>query len=189
LFEATLESVLDLLVERRGFALSDADRASVTKVLTAFYESGPAIQYVYRGTAEWHPNYAQLMDMRDASGTNWSYLGSEERFQRVRGPKTLRAIGNYVRGYGETVDVFYVSNVEPYLFADDAWRRFYDSVATLPLSRDAVFIRTFFGSTARQCRDPRPPIRTPVMGSMVELLDAYRSGEIATQCALVPLSR
>ena len=205
LFEATLASILGVLVERHGFALNDADRASITKVFTAFYEGGPAIQYVYEGTDEWHPNYVQLMDLKDASGTNWSYLGSEQRFQRVRsmqrsnlivpvvgdfaGPKTLRAIGEYVRKQGDTIDVFYVSNVEPYLFRGDVWRPFYDSVATLPVSDDALFIRTFFGSTARQCSALRPSTRTPLMGSIVELLEDYRSGEIETQCALVERSR
>jgi hypothetical protein len=205
LFEATLASILDVLVERHGFALSDADRASVTKVFTAFYEGGPAIQYIYEGTDEWHPNYVQLMDLKDASGTNWSYLGSEERFERVRrmqhanlmvpvvgdfaGPKTLRAIGDYVRKHGDTINVFYVSNVEPYLFRGDLWRPFYDSVATLPFRDDAIFIRTFFGSTARECRDLRPSIRTPLQGSIVELLEDYRGGEIETQCALVERSR
>ncbi|HJR68499.1 MAG TPA: hypothetical protein VKA43_00490 [Gammaproteobacteria bacterium] len=205
LFEATLASILGVLVERHGFALSDADRASVAKVFTAFYEAGPEIQYIYEGTDEWHPNYVQLMDLKDASGTNWSYLGSEERFLRVRrmqlanlivpvvgdfaGPKTLRAIGDYVRARSDTIDVFYVSNVEPYLFRGDLWRPFYDNVATLPVSDDAIFIRTFFGSTARECRDLRPSIRTPLQGSIVELVEDYRSGEIETQCALVERSR
>jgi len=205
LFESTLVSILDVLVEDHGFPLDDADRDSITKVFTAFYEGGPGIQYIYQGSDEWHPNYVQLMDLTDASGTNWSYLGSEERFQRVRrlqlqnrivpvvgdfaGPKTLRAIGGYVRGRGDTIDVFYVSNVESYLFGDDLWRPFYDNVLTLPVSENAVFVRTFFGSAGRQCTDPRPSIRTPLMSSIVELLEDYEAGEIETQCALVERSR
>jgi hypothetical protein len=205
LFEATLESIFDVLVERHGFALGDADRASVAKVFTAFHEGGPEIQYVYQGTDEWHPNYLELMDLKDGSGMNWSYLGSEERFQRVRsmqlenrivpvvgdfaGPKTLRAIGDYIREQGGAIDVFYVSNVESYLFNDDVWRQFYDNVSTLPVSDDAVFIRTFFGSTIRECTDVRPRTRTPMMGSIVELLEDYRNGTIETQCALVERSR
>jgi hypothetical protein len=206
LFEATLASILDVLGARHGFALSDADRVSVGKVFTAFHDAGPAIQYIFQGTDEWHPSYVQLMDMKDAAGRNWSFLGSEERFQRVRqmqlanrivpvvgdfaGPTALRAIGDYVRGQGDTIDVFYVSNVEPYLFNDgDRWRRFYDNVSTLPVSEDAVFIRTFFGSTARRCSALRPSIRTPLMGSILALLEAYRNGEIETQCALVERSR
>jgi hypothetical protein len=205
LFEATLASILGVLTERHGFALAPADLASITKVFTAFYDGGPGIQYVFEGTDEWHPNYVQLMDLTDASGTNWSYLGSEARFERVRslqlanlivpvvgdfaGPKALRAIGDYLRRHGATLDVFYVSNVEPYLFRSDLWRPFYDSVATLPVSDDAVFIRTFFGSTVRQCGALRPTIRTPMTGSIVELIEDYRSGEIETQCALVERSR
>jgi hypothetical protein len=205
LYEATLGSILDVLVARHGFALGDADRASVTKVFTAFYDEGLEIHYIFRGTDEDHPNYVQVMDLTDASGTNWSYLGSEERFQRVKrmqlanrivpvvgdfaGGKTLRAIGDYVRRHGDTIDVFYTSNVEQYLFTDNLWRPFYDNVATLPVSESAIFVRTFFGSLSRQCSNPRTPIRTPLTSSIAELLDAYRRGEIETQCALAEWSR
>lgn len=38
LFDATLAQILEVLVERHGFALGGADRASIAKVFTAFYE-------------------------------------------------------------------------------------------------------------------------------------------------------
>jgi hypothetical protein len=205
LFEATLASLLGVLVERHGFALGDVDRVSVSKVFTAFYEAGPEIRYTFRQSREWHPSYVEVMDMTDASGTNWSYLGSEERFQRVKrmqlanlivpvvgdfaGPKTLRVIGNYVRGMGDTIDVFYTSNVEQYLFTEDVWRPFYDNVATLPIGDDAIFIRTFFGARPRECGRPDLPVKTPLIGSIAELLADYRSGAIETRCALVERSR
>jgi hypothetical protein len=41
------------------------------------------------------------------------------------------------------VDVFYVSNVERYLFEQgDRGRRFYANVATLPLGPSSTFIRS-----------------------------------------------
>jgi hypothetical protein len=205
LFEATLASIFRRLVDRHGFALSQADRESIAKVFTAFYEDGPKIRYIFRQGREWHPDYVQVMDMTDASGPNWSYLGSEERFQRVRrmqlanlivpvvgdfaGPKTLRAIGAYVRGLGDTIDVFYASNVEQYLFADAVVGRFYDNVATLPLSDDAIFIRTFFGGAVLECGDARAPARTPYAEPIAELLADYRSGKLETRCALVRHTR
>ena len=203
LFETTLASILRVLVARHGFALADADRASVTKVFGAFYEEGPAIHYVFRERDQNHPSYFQVMQMTDDSGTNWSYLGSEERFQRVKrmqlanvivpvvgdfgGPKTMRAIGHYVRGLRDTIDVFYVSNVEQYLFRDGPWRSFYENVSTLPLTENAIFIRTFFGA-AQRCNNPRTLNRTPVTSSIVEVLEDYRSGGIETECALAERS-
>jgi len=105
------------------------------------------------------------------------------------GDRTLRSIGDYVRRYGNTIDVFYTSNVEQYLFMDDLWRQFYDNVATLPISQDAIFVRTFFGSLMRQCSNPRAPIRTPVTSSIAEFLVTHRRGEIETRCAVAELSR
>jgi hypothetical protein len=142
--------------------------------------------------------------MTDASGTNWSYLGSEERFQRVKGmqaenrivpvvgdfagPKALRAIGDYVREIGETVDVFYLSNVEQYLFNDDIWRPFYDNVATLPLSEEAIFIRTVFGARPAECGRPELPVKAPLIGSVGDFLADYRSGGVTTRCSLLERS-
>jgi len=203
LFETTLASITRVLVERHGLALDDADRASVAKVFAAFYEDGPDIHYVFRERDQDHPSYFVVMEMTDDSGTNWSFLGSEERFQRVKrmqlanlivpvvgdfaGPKTMRAIGDYVRGLGDTIDVFYVSNVEQYLFPDGPWRSFYENVSTFPLSADAIFIRSFFRA-ARRCNSDIPN-RTPMTSSIVEFLEDYRSGEIETECALAERSR
>ena len=204
LFDTTLASILRVLVERHGFALDDADRASIAKVLGAFYEEGPEIHYVFRERDQDHPSYFEVMEMTDDSGMSWSYLGSEERFQRVKrmqlanlivpvvgdfgGPRTMRAIGDYVRGLDDTIDVFYLSNVEQYLFPDGPWRSFYENVSTFPLSDNAIFIRTFFGA-ARRCNNPTTPNRTPVTSSIVELLEDYRRGEIETACALAERSR
>jgi hypothetical protein len=204
LFDGTLAAIFRVLVERHGFALDDADRASVTKVFAAFYEAGPEIHYVFRERDQDHPSYFAVMDMTDDSGRNWSYLGSEDRFQRVKrlqlanlivpvvgdfgGTKTLRAIGDYVRGRHATIDVFYVSNVEQYLFRSGPWRSFYENVATLPLSEDAIFVRAFFGAAAR-CNTPSTPNRAPVTSSIAELLEDYRGGQIETECALAQRSR
>lgn len=205
LFDTTLASIFDVLVERHGFALDAPDRASITKVFTAFLTEGPRIRYIFRNSLEWHPSYVEVMDMTDASGTNWSYLGSEERFQRVKrmqienrivpvvgdfaGPKALRAIGNYVRGIGSSIDVFYVSNVEQYLFNDNTWEPFYDNVATLPIGDDAIFIRTVFGARPAECGRPELPVRAPLVGSISKLLADFRNGGVTTRCSLLERSR
>ena len=105
------------------------------------------------------------------------------------GAKALKAIGAYVRDHGGVINVFYVSNVEPYLFGSGTWKAFYETVATLPLDESGLFIRAFFGSTAKECGALKPTIRTPVLGSMATLVNAYRNGAIKTQCDLVTASR
>lgn len=57
------------------------------------------------------------------------------------GPKAVRAVGQYVRDHGASVDAFYVSEVEPYLMQDGLWSQFCQNVAALPLVPESVFIR------------------------------------------------
>ena len=204
LFDETLARMLDVLVRQRRFELTADDQAALRKVFTAFYESGPNIRYVFRGTAELHPTYAQLMAALEG-GRNWSYLASTDTFDYIRtmqrgnlivpvvgdfaGPKALRALGAYVRERAGTVNVFYTSNVEANLFRAGTWKAFYENVSTLPVHDAAVFVRTFFGATARECSAQRPTIRTPVLASMTALLAAYRKDELESQCDLVAASR
>jgi hypothetical protein len=205
LFRATLESIQQVLITRHGFPLDEKDRASLLKVFTAFRDKGPELMYVFRGTPEAHPTYAQLMTVADESGQRWSFLASDDGFEYVRsrqrqnlvvpvvgnfaGPKALKAIGDYVRGRNGRIELFYVSNVEPYLFAAGQSRQFYDNLLTMPFSDSATFIRTFFGATSRECGALRPTIRTPVVSSVTAVLDAHRSGALGTQCELVSLSK
>lgn len=91
------------------------------------------------------------------------------------------------RAAGETIDVFYVSNVEPYLFGSGEWDAFYDNVLTLPIHESSMFVRTFFVSTVRECRNV--VVRTPFPDPIADFLEAYRNGEVTNQCALVERSR
>jgi hypothetical protein len=205
LFAETLAGILNDLTIRRGYRITVGDRASIRKVFTAFRELGPDVRYVFRGTSELHPTYAQMMTAKDGEGRGWSYLASVETFEQIRlmerrnlivpvvgdfaGPKALRSIGDYVRSRGAAIDVFYLSNVEPYLFTAGTWQTFYDNVATMPLAPSGLFVRAFFGSTAKECAALRPTIRTPVIGAMAPLMDAYRRREVKSQCDLVTASR
>jgi hypothetical protein len=205
LFDDTLRRLLALLTERHQFPLSAADRASLTKVFTAFRESGPELMYVFRGSNERHPTYAQMMTAKDETGRSWSYLASTAAFEHARtmqrrnlivpvvgdfaGPNAVRAVGRYVREHGATVDVFYTSNVESYLFRENKWEAFYDSLLTMPFGRSAVVVRTFFGAVVRECASLRPTIRSPVVASVQPLLQQYRGGKLATQCDLIAGSR
>jgi hypothetical protein len=205
LFNQTLAQVFRLLIDDHGFKLTPVDKAMIEHVYGAFFEHGPAISYVFEATDDWHPHYMQLMNLSEASGRNWSYLGSESSYMHVRGmqlrnlivpvvgdfagPKALRAIGDYARSNGAVVDVFYVSNVEPYLFESDIWRKFYDNLMTLPITDRSRMVRAFFGTTVRACPQAPPPIRTPMSGTIGQLLAGYRDGAIRSQCDLIRMSR
>ncbi len=90
------------------------------------------------------------MTADDGHGVMRSFLADEKNFQTIRqlefrnlivpvvgdfaGPKAVREVGRYLASHQAPVSVFYLSNVERYLFeAVDAWRRFYVNVAIFAL--------------------------------------------------------
>ena len=140
------------------------------------------------------PTYEDLMMQADWNGRSRSYLATEEAFAFLKafeernllvpvvgnfsGPKALRAIGQYLRAHGATVSVFYVSNVEQYLFQDRIWAGFYENVATFPVDESGVFIRSVssrMGYTGpMQWSDGRATVLDPIKASVRD----FRAGKI-----------
>src|SRR6185436_2102221 len=73
------------------------------------------------------------------------------------GPKAIRAISAYMKARGATVGAFYASNVENYL-NQEQWKRFYASMATLPIDSSSTLLRTFLSfSVIGGVREPGMP--------------------------------
>ena len=206
LFDKNLQDIMNRLTKRHGFPLSADDRRTIEYVYRAFFSEGPDLRYSFprqQVGARWFPNYAELMTATDLAGVNHSYVANEENFRALRefernnllvpvvgdfgGDKALQSVGRYVREHGATVNYIYTSNVEQYLFQTDAWQRYYDNVATLPIDLNSTFIRAYFNMGFRF----PPGIITPDLHS-VQLLDpihsllaAYRAGEFRTYDDLV----
>jgi hypothetical protein len=161
-YAANLQAVQDHLTKTHKLPLPPSDVEGVANVFRAFYVYGPAMNYsaslsltnVGGGNAA---TYRDLMTQTDASGQYQTFLGSEEKFAYVKdlearnliipavgdfgGPKTIRAIGAYVKSIGATVSAFYVSTVEPYIKRAGTFPTFCASVAALPMDEASVFIR------------------------------------------------
>ena len=124
--------------------------------------------------------------MTDDNGQVQSFLSSEDNYRSVKslqdknlivpvsgdfaGPKTIRAIGTYVKARQSTVTAFYLSNVEQYLFQEGKEAAFVENVATLPVTPASVFIRPYSMRGGRS--RPLCPI-----GAFVE---AFTAGRIIT---------
>lgn len=166
-FTANLKSVLELVANRHGFALTADDRANIEHVCRAFYQFGPGINYTssINGGSWRFATYADLMESVDArSGEERGFLATEENFRLVKtmesrnlivpvvgdfaGPKALRAIGAWLKARGATVTAFYVSNVEQYLEQKGVWRAFCANVAALPLDGSSIFVRPGRGGSS-----------------------------------------
>jgi hypothetical protein len=158
------------------------------------------------------PTYQGMVVETDSVGVNWSYLGSEARFRALKsmqernlivpltgnfaGPRSIRAVGDWVRARGAKVTTFYVSNVEQYLFQQgDEAPRFYENVATLPIDSTSTFIRSFAGGrfmiadSLFTLRPQSPNGRSlQLVSSIEETLRAFREGKLVSWMSVIGLS-
>ena len=161
-FRRNLSDIEKWLTDRHGFALTPDDLRGIEYVANAFFQEGPELRYSFPSPrlARVFPTYAELQKTDDGAGTSYAYLANEESFRALRdferknllvpvigdfaGPKALRSVGNWIASHGGVANYLYTSNVEQYLFQGDAFKRYYSSVASLPLAEQSTFIRSYF---------------------------------------------
>jgi hypothetical protein len=207
LYRKNLAAVKEILVTRHGFALSTEDLSGIQYVYDAFFYGGPAIDYSFPNSARGRsPSYADLMVQNDGRNVQRSYLATEANYRVLRdletrnliipvvgdfaGPKAIRAVGQYLKDRGATVTTIYTSNVEQYLFQGvDNWRRYYESVATLPLDSTSTFIRSIGGNAGFRPGGPPFGRLASVLCSVQGLIAAYRDGKITAYADVIQMSR
>jgi hypothetical protein len=149
--EERLKEILNRLKTTHRFGLSDNDERRIRFIYRLFAREG-VVSFM---SSQESPGYTANMTATDAQGRNWSYLASNENYNRLRamheknlivplvgdftGPKTVRMTGQYLREHGAIVNVFYVSNVEDYIQA--SWSGYARNIASLPVDRSSLFIR------------------------------------------------
>jgi hypothetical protein len=209
LFQENLQDVKDRLVEEHGFPLTAEDLRSLEYVYRAFFAEGPDLRYSFprQQSPRWFPTYAELLTATDRTGLNHSYLADEPNFRTLRefqrnnllipivgdfgGDKAIRAVGRYLTDHLATVNYFYTSNVEQYLFQSDAWRRYYSSVSALPVNQNSTLIRAYFDAGFLY----PPGIVTPDLhsvqrlDSILGLLNAFGAGQLGTYQEVVDRSK
>jgi hypothetical protein len=206
MFTRNFRLLIEHLTATHRFGLTADDIAGIEYVHGAFFIDGPAITYSFgRGNGGWRfgramPSYAELMIETDGAGVQRGYLANEMNFAALRamhqrnlivpiigdfaGDKAVRAVGAYLKRHGATISAVYTSNVEQYLFqSTDAWRRYYENVATLPLNEKSTFLRAVFnyggaGGGGAFSSGVRRTRSITMVCSIEELLGAYRDGRI-----------
>src|SRR4029078_7056097 len=132
------QEITNHLVVRHGFQLTPDDHRNLEYIFRAFFAEGPDLRYSFprQRTLPWFPTYAELMMESDRLGINHGYLANEQNFRALRefeqnnlivplvgdfgGPRAIRAVGRYLAAHRAAVNFVYTSNVEQYLFQDDA---------------------------------------------------------------------
>ncbi len=204
LYEENLQAVKDLLIKKHGFKLSADDVAGIEYVYENFFGAGPYLSYAQTnvpGRGMRYPSYQDLQVATDGAGQNRAYLGSEAAFRKLKlfeehnllvpivgnfaGPKALRAVGAYLKAHDTSVSMFYLSNVEQYLFGDGIWNDFAHNVEALPLDESSTFVRSCFNG----CDASYQSRAVMLFDSMPGLLKDFRDGKIRTYTDVLWRSR
>ncbi len=146
-----------------GVPLSASDQATIARFHGAFMSAGLSLRFTSVGRAPrpYYPTLANLLLETDLDGRRASYLASEADFQYVKelqrrnliipvvgdlgGESALGAVGEAVRRRGMEVTTLYASNAEDYVMRDGHFERYVQNVASLPLAKRGVIIRSWFG--------------------------------------------
>lgn len=208
ILKRTIADVEDVLVKRHHFELTADDHKGLAFIANAFFQYGPRIDYNSttfgaNRPQKRSPNYIDLMTAGDMQGRRRSYMATEAAWRWMKeyeannlvvplvgdfgGPKAVKAIGNWARDHGTIVSVFYVSNVEQYLFQQkDAWKRFYASVGTMPVDSTSRFVRAVFDRPGF----PTPNRRTIMFThSITDFLRIVADNKITTYEDVVALAK
>ena len=164
--ETAMEQVSER-VAALGVTLTDADQETLERFHTAFIDAGLDLRFQSHGRAPrfYYPDHRALLLERDLDGRQVSYVSTEARYGVVRalqlanrvvpvvgdlaGTHALPAVEAAVRDAGLTVQAFYTSNVEFYLWQASTFDRYARIVADLPISESSVLIRSHFGGGFR----------------------------------------
>ena len=210
LFAKTKTAIRRRLVNDHRFRLSAKDLETIDFVYMVFFQYGPELDYAVGGGATGGATFAALIRSTDDKGKEHGFLASEANYKFVRemqqrnlivplvgdfaGPKTIRAIGQYLKERGAVATAFYLSNVEQYLFAQsDDWSKFYSNVAALPLDSTSQFIRTSrFAYPAGPRQLPREPQRgtfLSLLSPMEEFITLFNEGHIESYNQVIQMSK
>jgi hypothetical protein len=197
----TSKAITDRLTAGARFPLRPGDVSAIAAIHDEFVAAGPDLRFVSSRGGNWYPTFLELQAATDRRGVAHGYLATEAQYARLRdmqrsnlivpvvgnfgGPRALREIGRYLTAQGETVGVFYTSNVERYLFRDGLWDKFAANMAALPIDRSSTLVRSCFDS----CSSAGDPRAVTLLDSMNDLLVAVQAGRVRTYWDVLSRSR
>lgn len=216
LYRKNFAALRDQLSKKHGFDLSDRDFGGIDYIYSAFFLDGPSLTYNFSasrggssggfgGGGRGMPGFGSLLLEVDGTGARRSYLANEAGYRWLRdfesrnllvpivgdfaGPKALRAVGQWLRDHKATIGAFYTSNVEQYLFQDpDNWRRFYQNVATLPVTESSLFIRSLSNGGGFRTQGPNGR-SVQLISSIAETVKQFEAGRVGSYNDVIQLSK
>jgi hypothetical protein len=147
------------LLDRLHVTRAPHDDANLARIHRAFFGRGLSLAFEMKNSGLAFPTLGAILAARDPAGVEASFLASEARYQRVRrmvlanrvvpvvgdfgGRHALRAVADDMRARGLLLGVFYVSNVEQYLFPAHTYLAFVANVAAMPRDDASLLVRVW----------------------------------------------
>ena len=202
----SLDAVLDAVVAHAataGVALTAADRRTIRSIHARFAAEGLGLRFNSHGRAPRpdYPTLERLLLERDREGRAASYLTDETHYRYLRalqeanrvvpvvgdlaGDHALRAIGREIERRDRRVTAVYTSNVEFYLFGDRTFPRWVANLETLPISDDAVIIRSYFNRFRPIAETVPGYSSTQLLQPIPALLAAWEEGRVPSYRSLI----
>jgi hypothetical protein len=163
-FDATRASIAAKF-KAAGLKLDDKDIATIHRIHEEFFSAGLDLKFTshHRSPRSYYPNYRDLLLEKDLTGKQANYLVNEDDFQTLKslqdrnlvipvvgnfaGDKAFLEVSKILTERGEKVTAFYTSNVEYYLMGDSSFDRYAENIRRLPIEKNGVLIRSYFGNT------------------------------------------
>lgn len=158
-----------------GLPITSVDSSTIRRFHDEFMRNGSALRFTTygRGPRSYYPTIRELYLEKDLGGREASFLAREEDFRYLQtlerqgrvipvvgdfgGATAFRRIGKFLADRNEKVSLFYTSNVEFYIFRQQAFRRYVANVRSLPWSKNALVIRSYFGGVMGQAHPQARP--------------------------------
>lgn len=193
-FDQHWDAILSHIEDRLHVPLSESDEEHIRLIYRTLFDDQLDIRFrtFGRPSMPYHPDYRSLLLSRSPDGTRSHFLASAEDYRFVRelvmggrlvpvvgdfsGPHALRAVGDFLRERGQTVSVFYVSNVEFYLLRSGGFHQYVENVRALPLQEKSLFIRAYFDYGHAHPASLPGHRSTTIAQSMGRFLELYDSG-------------
>jgi hypothetical protein len=193
-FESNLAEIKRTIREDFKFPLSQSDLSSLDYVCDAFRAEGVYISFrmnSFRGRRGYgfFPSMREILEQRNPKGKQGNFLADDEDYKIVRnlqeqnrvipvvgdfaGPKALKAIAGYLKKHSCPVSVFYISNVEQYLFQNGVFDAYVGNVKALPINSNSLLIRSVI---SRYRSRYRRPMMATLMQTLTEFLKKYDQG-------------
>jgi hypothetical protein len=203
-FVRSTKRAIDAKIASFGIPLSAQDLEVADRYRAQFVTDGLDVRFssLNRNNRAGYPNFRRLLLERDRSDRQANYLVTEQSFQYIKslqakdlivpvvgnvaGDKAVAAIGKYARDHGETVSVFYMSNVEQYLMRDGIFPQFADNLKRLPRDSRSVIIRSYFGRFGIGHPLSMPGhLSTSMLATMESFVKDYDAGNIRSYIDLI----